>query len=165
LEPIEDDLHLAALADLLAAQAAALHRVFARAFGDILSGNTRSFRDVGRALRAQNQCRIALRLLVGLRAAEQRTKKSRNRTNELLRKITIMTKTLNKPPRKAPRARIKRAHKGLPRRSALRAKAGWSPERRAKQAELHPQLSALENPPARERKRASPARHICELER
>jgi hypothetical protein len=35
-----------------------------------------------------------------------------------------MTKTLDKPPRKPPRARIERAHKG------------WSPERRAKQAEL-----------------------------
>jgi len=35
-----------------------------------------------------------------------------------------MTKTLGKPPRNAPRARIKRAHKS------------WSPERRAKQAEL-----------------------------
>jgi hypothetical protein len=35
-----------------------------------------------------------------------------------------MTKTLDRHPRKASRARIKRAHKG------------WSPERRAKQAEL-----------------------------
>ncbi len=36
-----------------------------------------------------------------------------------------MTMTLDKPPRKAPRARTKRRPKGL-----------WSPERRAKQAEL-----------------------------
>ena len=36
-----------------------------------------------------------------------------------------MTKTLNSPPRKAPRARSKRRPKGL-----------WTPERRAKQAEL-----------------------------
>ena len=36
-----------------------------------------------------------------------------------------MTKTLNRPSRKAPRARIKRRPKGL-----------WTPERRAKQAEL-----------------------------
>jgi hypothetical protein len=57
LEPIEDDLHLAALADILAARATALNRVFARAFGDMLLGKTRSFRDVGRALKAQNQCR------------------------------------------------------------------------------------------------------------
>ena len=47
-----------------------------------------------------------------------------------------MTKTLDKPPRNAPRARIKRAHKSLSRRSCAAAKAGWSPERRAKQAEL-----------------------------
>lgn len=47
-----------------------------------------------------------------------------------------MTKHLDKPPRKAARIRIKRAHKGLPRRSGAAANAGWSPERRAKQAEL-----------------------------
>ena len=84
MEPIEDDPHLAALADLLAAQARDLNRVFARAFGDMLLGKTRSFRDVGRALKAQNQCRIALRLLLALRAAGQAAKKSRNRTNGLL---------------------------------------------------------------------------------
>ena len=47
-----------------------------------------------------------------------------------------MTKTLDKPPRNAPRARLKRAHKGLSRRSSAAAKAGWSPERRAKQGQL-----------------------------
>jgi hypothetical protein len=56
LDPIEDDPHLAALADLLAARARDLHRLFARAFGDMLLGKTRSFRDVSRALKAQNQC-------------------------------------------------------------------------------------------------------------
>jgi hypothetical protein len=84
LETIEDDLHLAALANLLAAHARGLNRMFARAFRDMLLGKTRSFRDVGRALRAQNQCRIALRLLLALRAAEEKAKKSRNRTNKLL---------------------------------------------------------------------------------
>ena len=84
MEPIEDDLHLAALKELLAAQARGLNRVYARAVGDMLRGKTRSFRDAGRALKAQNQCRIALRLLVALGNAEQAAKKSRNRTNELL---------------------------------------------------------------------------------
>jgi hypothetical protein len=46
-----------------------------------------------------------------------------------------MPKTLDKPPGIASRARINRTHKGLPRRSRT-AKAGWSRERRAKQAEL-----------------------------
>src|SRR5262249_5189212 len=50
----------------------------------MLSGKTRSFRDVGRALKAQNQCRIAVRVLLALRAAMDVQKKSRNRTNELL---------------------------------------------------------------------------------
>lgn len=74
MEPIEDDLHLAALKDRLAAQAADLHRVFARAFRDVLLSKTRSYRDVGRALKAQNQCRITLRLLLQLSAAEQAAK-------------------------------------------------------------------------------------------
>ena len=84
LEPIEDDPQLAGLAELLAAQARDLHRVFMHAFVDMLSGKTRSFRDVSRALKAQNQCRIALRVLLALRAAMEAQKKSRNRTNELL---------------------------------------------------------------------------------
>jgi len=101
LEPIEDDPHLAALAELLAAQARDLNRVFARAFGDMLLGKTRSFRDIGRALKAQNQCRIALRLLFALRAAAE--KKSRNRTNGLLEKESRHhTKTLDKPPEEKP---------------------------------------------------------------
>jgi hypothetical protein len=85
LEPIEDESNLAALAELLAAQARGLNRVFARAVQDMLLGRTRSFRDVGRALKAQNQCRIALRVLIALRAAMEAQKKSRNRTNELLK--------------------------------------------------------------------------------
>jgi hypothetical protein len=89
LEPIEDDPHLAALAELLAAQVRDLSRVFARAFGDMLLGKTRSSRDIGRALKAQNQCRIALRLLLALRAAEESSKKTRNRTNKLLEKENL----------------------------------------------------------------------------
>ena len=82
-KPMETDPNTAVdLADLLAAQAIALDRLFMRAFGDILSGNTRSLRDVSRALKAQAQSRTALRLLRALRAAEP--KKSRNRTNGLL---------------------------------------------------------------------------------
>jgi hypothetical protein len=84
LDAIKDDLHLAAVKGLLAAHACELSRVFARAFEDMLRGKTRSVRDVSRALKAQNQCRIALRLLVTLSQAEQRAKKSRNRTNKLL---------------------------------------------------------------------------------
>jgi hypothetical protein len=85
-EPIETDAHAArVLADVLARQAAALHVVFMRTFADVLSKKERSLRDVSRALKAQNQCRIALRLLIALRAAEQSQKKSRNRTNRLLR--------------------------------------------------------------------------------
>jgi hypothetical protein len=73
------------LADALARQAAALHVVFMRTFADVLSNKERSLRDVSRALKAQNQCRIALRLLLKLRAVEQWKKNSRNRTNRLLR--------------------------------------------------------------------------------
>ena len=58
------------------------------------------------------------------------------RTDYWKQEIAIMTKHLDKPPRKAPRARIKRAQKGLSRRSCAAAKAEWSPERRARQAEL-----------------------------
>ena len=86
MEPMEDDRNLATMADLLAAQARDLHRVFTHAFQEMLLGRTRSFRDVGRALKAQNQCRIALGVLVALRAAEEARKKSRNRTNELLKR-------------------------------------------------------------------------------
>ena len=57
MEPDEDDLYLAALAQILAAQAAGLHRVFMRAVADMMLVKTRSFRDVGRALKAQHQCR------------------------------------------------------------------------------------------------------------
>jgi hypothetical protein len=82
-KPMETDPNTAVdLADLLAAQAIALDRLFMRAFGDILSGNARSLRDVRRALKAQAQSRTALRLLRALRAAEP--KKTRNRTNRLL---------------------------------------------------------------------------------
>jgi len=74
-EPMETDPNTAvALADLLAAQAIALDRLFMRAFGDILSGNTRSLRDVSRALKAQAQSRTALRLLRALRAAEPKNR-------------------------------------------------------------------------------------------
>jgi hypothetical protein len=74
LDPIEDDLPLAALKDRLAAQARALNGVFAGAVGDMLRGKTRSFRDIGRALEAQNQCRTILRVVIALRAAEQSKK-------------------------------------------------------------------------------------------
>jgi hypothetical protein len=84
LDAIEDELPLAALKGLLAAHACDLNRLFARAFADMLLGKMRSSRDIGRALKAQNQCRIALRLLVALDAAEQAAKKSRNRTNKLM---------------------------------------------------------------------------------
>jgi len=84
-EPIEREPRAAAvLAETLAVQAAALHVLFMRTVGDVLSNNERSLRDVSRALKAQNQCRIALRLLLALRAAE-RSRKSRNRTNRLLK--------------------------------------------------------------------------------
>ena len=113
LEPIEDDPHLAALADLLAAQARDLHRVFARAFADMLLGKTRSFRDVGRALKAQHQCRIALRLLVALRAAGQTTKKSPNRTNRLLREENRHhDQDLGQAPSESPSCPDQAAHRG-----------------------------------------------------
>ena len=75
----------AVLAGILAGQAAALHVVFMRGFADVLSNRQRSLRDVSRALKAQNQCRMALRLLLALRAVEQSQKNSRNRTNRLLK--------------------------------------------------------------------------------
>ena len=75
-ELIEPDEHATAvLAETLARQAAALHVVFMRAFAEILSNNERSPRDVSRALKAQHQCRTAIRLLIELRAAEQSQKK------------------------------------------------------------------------------------------
>ena len=80
MEPIEDDPHLAALAELLAVQARDLNRIFARAFGDMLLGKTRSLRDIGRALKAQNQCRIALRLLLALRAAAEKKSRTARRS-------------------------------------------------------------------------------------
>jgi hypothetical protein len=85
LEPIEDVPNLAALAEVLAAQVHGLNRVFTRAVQDMLLGKTRSFRDVGRALKAQDQCRTAFRVLLALRAAMEMQKKSRNRTDELLK--------------------------------------------------------------------------------
>src|SRR5688572_26197139 len=75
----------AAVADILAGQAAALHCLFMRKFAVIVSNNERSRRDVSRALKAQAQCRTALRLLLALRAAKQSSKKSRNRTNRLMK--------------------------------------------------------------------------------
>ena len=84
-EPIDRDPHAAAvLAVVLAGHAAALDRLFARTFADILSNKIRSLRDVSRALTAQAQCRTALRLLHALRALERAREKSRNRTNRLL---------------------------------------------------------------------------------
>jgi len=76
----------AVVAKILARQAAALHVVFMRGLVDVLSNKEPSLRDVSRALKAQNQCRIALRLMLALRAVEQSQKKSRNRTNRLLKK-------------------------------------------------------------------------------
>jgi hypothetical protein len=65
----------AVVAETLARQAAALHVVFMRGFAEVLSKKDRSLRDVSRALKAQNQCRIALRLMLALRAVEQSPKK------------------------------------------------------------------------------------------
>ena len=74
-EPMETDPHPATvIANILAGQAAALHRVFMRGFVDVLANKDRSLRDVSRALKAQNQCRMALRLLIALRALEQSQK-------------------------------------------------------------------------------------------
>ena len=83
--PDRDPDPAAAMADILAGHAAALHGLFMRKFADIVSNNERSRRDVSRALKAQAQCRIALKLLLALRAAKQSSKKSRNRTNRLLK--------------------------------------------------------------------------------
>ena len=73
------------IADVLVVHIQALNRLFMRAFADIESGTIRSRRDVGRALKAQAQCRMAVRLLLALRAAEQAAEKSRNPTNGLLK--------------------------------------------------------------------------------
>ena len=104
-ELIETDPHAAAvLADNLARHAAALHVVFMRDFAEILSKKERSLRDASRALRAQNQCRIALRLLLKLRAVMDSQKKSRNRTNGLLgEEISHHDQALGKA---APKARL-----------------------------------------------------------
>ena len=75
MDPVELETQLAALKKRLAAQAADLHRLFMYAFIDMLRGKTRSLRDVGRALRAQDQCRIALKVLLQLHALEQAAKK------------------------------------------------------------------------------------------
>jgi len=80
----------AVLAGILAGQAAALHVVFMRGFADVLSNRQRSLRDVSRALKAQNQCRMALRLLLALRAVEQSQKNSRNRTNKLMKAEIVL---------------------------------------------------------------------------
>jgi hypothetical protein len=104
------------LADILAGQAAALHVVFMRGFVDVLSNRERSLRDVSRALKAQNQCRIALRLMLALRAAEQSQKKSRNRTNRLLKdENPLHGHALGHPLRKPARVHPNFAHKSLPR--------------------------------------------------
>ena len=85
-ELMETDPHAAAvLAETLARHAAALHRLFMRTFVDVLSNKERSLRDVSRALKAQHQCRTALRLMIKLRASERSQKKSWNRTNELMK--------------------------------------------------------------------------------
>ena len=118
LDPVEYDVHLAALKDLLVAQARDLNRVFARAFADMLRGKTRSYRDVGRALKAQNQCRIAMNLLLALHAAELAAKNlAIERTSFWKRKIAIIIKRLDTPSSRALPARTRRAHKGLQRGS------------------------------------------------
>ena len=90
-ELIERDSRAAALlAETLARQAAALHIVFMRTVADVLSNKERSMRDVSRALKAQAQCRIALRLLLKLRAVEESQKKSRNRTNKLMKAEIVL---------------------------------------------------------------------------
>jgi hypothetical protein len=121
----------AAVADILAGHAAALHGLFMRKFADILSNNTRSLRDVSRALKAQAQCRTALkRLSRSARRGNCRKHREIGRSNYSKRKIAIMTKHLKKALRTAARARLKHHPKGL-----------WSAERRARQAEL---IRALE---------------------
>jgi hypothetical protein len=97
-EPIEREPRAAAvMAETLAVQAAALHCLFMRTFADVLSNKERSLRNVSRALKAQAQCRTALRLLIKLRAAEQSQKKTRNRTNELMKtKIALYDQQLTK---------------------------------------------------------------------
>ena len=88
-EPIGTEPQTNAMAETLAGQAAALHGLFTRTFGDVLSNKVRSHRDVGRALKAQAQCRTALKLLSALRKAEQALKKSRNRANGLLKEENL----------------------------------------------------------------------------
>jgi len=104
-EPSETDLHAAAvLAEALARHAAALHVVFMRGFADVLAKKERSLRDAGRALKAQNQCRIALGLVLKLRAVIDSQKNSRNRTNGLLgEEISHHDQALGKA---APEARL-----------------------------------------------------------
>ena len=116
-EPMETDPRTAAVvAETLARQAAALHVVFMRGFAEVLSKKDRSLRDVSRALKAQNQCRIALRLMLALRAAEQSQKKSRNRTNRLLKdENPLHGHALGHPLRKPARVHPNFAHKSLPR--------------------------------------------------
>jgi hypothetical protein len=116
-ELMETDPRAAAvLADILAGQAAALHVVFMRGFVDVLSNRERSLRDVSRALKAQNQCRIALRLMLALRAAEQSQKKSRNRTNRLLKdEKPCIAMHLGTPLRKPARVHSNFAYKSLSR--------------------------------------------------
>ena len=67
-EPIGTEPQIDVIAETLAGQAAALHGLFMRAVGDILSNKVRSNGDVSRALKARAQCRAALKLLRALRA-------------------------------------------------------------------------------------------------
>ena len=114
-ELIETDLHAAAvLAETLGRHAAALHVVFMRGFVDVLFKKERSLRDVSRALKAQNQSRTALRLVLKLRAViESEKNREIERTDYWERKFPITTKPLEKPLRKPACGRAKRRRKGL----------------------------------------------------
>ncbi len=150
-EPIETDPNTAArIAETLAGQAATLHYLFMRTFGDILSGKVRSHRDVGRALKAQAQCRAALRLLRALR--EAKPKKSRNRTNGLLEaENRHHDQALEQAPTEAcPQGLVP---------PKLRSSEGWMVPRAPRPSGgAHPRRTTMEkNRPAREQTRARPA--------
>jgi len=121
-ELIETDPHaVAVLADKLARHAAALHVVFMRGFAEILAKKERSLRDASRALRAQNQCRIALRLLLKLRAVmDSQKNREIERTDYWERKFPIVISPW-KNPSESPLVRSQSlAHKGLSHRLVRR---------------------------------------------
>jgi hypothetical protein len=80
LDTVDNEAQLAAVKHRLVAQAAALQRLFMRAFADMLQGKTRFDRDMSRALKAPNQCRIALNCIARGRAVRKKIAKSNKRT-------------------------------------------------------------------------------------